>query len=281
MGAERTETVTVEDGVRLAVHNLGGVGEEVLFAHATMFSGLTWAPVVRRLRGIRALAPDLRAHGASPAPADADVSWARVGLDLLAVVDHLGLAGTRAVGHSMGACSLLLAELARPGTFSSLWLYDPVVRPRAAALVGDNSLADGARRRRAVFASHQAAIEHFASKPPLQVLHPDALAAYVLHGFASQPDGSVALRLDGHQEALVYEGGRYNGVFEQLGEIRCPVTVVHGTPEPGRNSLYPQEVVRLLPRAREVVLAHLGHFGPLQDPDAIAASIQHWLSVTV
>ena len=278
MAAERIERVTVDDGAQLAVHDLGGVGEEVLFAHATMFSGPTWVPVTRRLTGVHAWAPDLRAHGGSPVTLGADVRWARVGLDLLAVVDRLGLHGGRAVGHSMGACSLLLAELARPGTFSSLWLYDPVVRPHAAALVGDDPLAEGARRRRSGFASHQAAIEHFAAKAPLQVLDPEALASYVQHGFAAQPDGTVALRLSGEQEALVYEGGRDNGVYERLGEIRCPVVVADGTPEPGRSSLYPTDVVQLLPHAREVVLAHLGHFGPLQDPAAIAASIQHWLA---
>ena len=278
MGNERTETVTVDDGVQVTVHDLGGVGEDVLFAHATMFSGPTWAPVTQRLSDVHAWAPDLRAHGGSPVTPGADVTWGRIGLDLLAVVDRMGLTGGRAVGHSMGACSLLLAELARPGTFASLWLYDPVVRPHDAALVDDNPLAEGARRRRAGFGSHQAAIDHFAAKPPLDILDADALAAYVAHGFAAQPDGTVALRLTGEQEAQVYEGGRHNGVFERLSEIRCPVVVAHGTPEPGRKSLYPTDVVRLLPNAREVVLAHLGHFGPLQDPTTIAGSIQEWLA---
>jgi hypothetical protein len=47
----------------------------------------------------------------------------------------------------------------------------------------------GARRRRATFASHQAAIDNYAAKPPLNGFTPDALRAYVVHGFAPDDDG--------------------------------------------------------------------------------------------
>jgi pimeloyl-ACP methyl ester carboxylesterase len=285
--------VATTDGARIVVHDLTGIPdtdrntdsdlEPVLFAHATMFTAAVWRPVVTRLRGVRAWAPDLRAHGDSAVAPDADVSWGRIGADLLEVVDRLELRAARAVGHSMGACALLLAELARPGTFAGLWLYDPVVRPAAAALVGDDELAAGARRRRETFPSHAAAVAHFGSKPPLDVLEPAALEAYVSTGFApvaANPGGGdhpVQLRLSGEQEARVYEGGRHNGVFERLGEIGCPVIVAHGGQTVG-GTLFPAEVVAGLPLGQARTYPHLGHFGPLQDPAALAADLQAWLA---
>jgi len=56
-------------------------------------------------------------------------------------------------------------------------------------------LARGARLRREIFASRQEAHANYASKPPLNVLDPEVLAAYVEFGFedlADAPFGSYA-----------------------------------------------------------------------------------------
>ena len=47
--------------------------------------------------------------------------------DLLSVVDQLDLDPALAVGHSMGASSILLAEQIRPSTFKAAWLFEPIV----------------------------------------------------------------------------------------------------------------------------------------------------------
>jgi pimeloyl-ACP methyl ester carboxylesterase len=52
------------------------------------------------------------------------------------------------------------------------------------------------------------------------------------------------------------------------------VTVVHGVPEEDRPSAWAPEIVRRLPQGREVVLPGLSHFGPLEDPVAVAQSIR-------
>ena len=89
------------------------------------------------------------------------------------------------VGHSMGGTALVMAELARPGTFRGLVLFEPILfPPDVNRPEGPSPMIEAARRRRAVFASRDEAYENFAGKPPLDALTPEVLRAYVDHGFA-------------------------------------------------------------------------------------------------
>ena len=267
------------DGVELAVHDLGGDGPPLLLCHATGFHGLVWTPLVAALGGrFHAWAVDFRGHGDSAPPAHGRMEWRGFGEDVLAVVDHLGLDRPFGIGHSKGGAALFLGEANRPGTFRSLWTFEPIVMPvEDVASVppnGDPPRSDGARRRRQVFESHDAAYDNFASKPPLDELSPEALRAYVEHGFASQPDGTVRIKCHPDTEAATYEMAPASGAFTRLAEVRCPVTLAGGT---GRNTPMTPDVLELvagrLPSARVEIFDGLGHFGPLQDPPRIAAAV--------
>lgn len=269
--------VAGSDGLRLAIYDLGGEGPDLLLVHATGFCAGVWAPVAARLTGFRVTALDVRGHGRSePPPLDhpPGMSWAGTGRDVLTAVDALGLTDPVAAGHSMGGASLLIAELDRPEVFRSLWGYEPIVFPAAIAEAtdGSNPLAEGARRRRASFPSARAAFDNFASKPPFDALDPRSLQAYVHHGFEELPDGSVTLRCLPEVEASTYEMGSRHRTFERLGGITTPMTVARGRDELGAASLAPG-IAAALPHGRLENHEDLGHFGPLEDPGLIAASI--------
>jgi pimeloyl-ACP methyl ester carboxylesterase len=264
-----------EDGTTIATYDLGGPGADLLLVHATGFCAGVWTPIAALLPRYRRAALDVRGHGRSAIPASG-MHWDGTAQDVLATVDALGLERPFGVGHSMGGASLVLAEQARPGTFRGLWLFEPIIfppHPRPADGSG-NPLAEGARRRRARFDSPVAAFENFAGKPPLSDLSPAALSAYVQYGFTTSEDGSVELRCRPEVEAATYEMGGVHHAFDHLAEVRCPVTVVRGTDRfPGPASFAPQ-VADGLPRGRLEDHPELGHFGPLQDPAAMAASIE-------
>lgn len=263
------------DGVDLAVHDLGGDGPPLLIAHATGFLAAVYRLLADRLAGrFHSWAPDFRAHGDSNRPPAGDLHWEGMADDVLATVDGLGLDRPYAFGHSMGGAALVLAEVRRPGTFRALYLYEPVLvaAGHLPTSMEDNPMSAAARRRRPVFPSRDAAYENYAAKPPLNVLLPEALRLYVDEGFADA-EGGVALKCRPDDEAEVFHFGGSNGGFERLGELALPVTIAQGgVPDPGPGSLAPVQAAAV-PGGRLVVAEGLGHFGPVQDPDLVAAQV--------
>lgn len=270
-------TITGADGLDLAIYDLGGDGPDVLLVHATGLCAGVWAPVADRLDGFRVTALDVRGHGRSAAPdlsSEGDMSWSGTGRDVLTAVDALGLDSPFGVGHSMGGASLLIAELDRPASFRAIWAFEPIVMPPdVAARSGANPLAEGARRRRAEFASAQEAFDNYASKPPFDSLDPDALAAYVRYGFETRSDGTVTLRCRPEVEAATFDQGSEHHTFERLGDVGIAVSVARGHEEIGPAMLAPA-IAAALPHGRLEDHPTLGHFGPMEDPVAIAAAIR-------
>jgi pimeloyl-ACP methyl ester carboxylesterase len=273
------------DGVTVALHDLGGHGPPVLYAHPTGFLALTWGPLAGHLAPVaHGWGIDLRGHGDSTTPASGDLSWEGMAADVLAVVDDLagagvgaGPEGLRGVGHSLGGAVLLMAEQRRPGTFRSLWLYEPIVAPPPEgrpAPRGPNPLAAGARRRRPWFPDRAAAYANFTAKPPLSRLDPAALAAYVDHGLRDLPDGqAVELKCRPEVEARVFDGSFRHDTHQRLGEVACPVTVAIGG-DGSAPALWAPATAAALPHGRLERHPTLSHFGPLEDPAAMADAVR-------
>jgi pimeloyl-ACP methyl ester carboxylesterase len=271
---ERPRTVRSSDDVALAVYDLGGDGPDLLFVHATGFCAGVWGPLAERLDGFRRVAVDVRGHGRSTVPTG-DLAWRGAADDVLATVDACGLDRPFGVGHSMGGAALLLAEQARPGTFDGLWIYEPVVFPPGTFPAdGPNPMSEAARRRRPDFDSAAAAVANFSAKAPLDELDPDCLDAYVRHGFEERPDGSVTLRCRPEVEAATYRMAPDHDALEHLGEVGCPVTVLVGRDDPFGPGRFAADIAGRLPHGRLEEHPELGHFGPLEGLDAMAASIR-------
>ena len=198
------------NGIRLVVHDWGGVGAPVLLAHPTGFHGRVWEPVAPRLvaSGRRACSFDFRGHGDSDSP-DADYSWHGFADDVLAVAEHLGVAGDPtlvACGHSKGGAALILGEQQGPGTFARIWAYEPIIFPSEDPLPPqeDFFMARTARKRRNVWHSTDEAFVAYASKPPLDVMTEASLRAYVEYGLRDRGDGVLELKCRPEIEARVY-----------------------------------------------------------------------------
>lgn len=267
-------TIRTPDGVEVVWYDLGGSGEPVLLCHATGFHAHVWLPVARDLAaaGFHCYALDERGHGDSPTPPGQDFSWNHMAADVRAVMDDIGLDRPFAVGHSCGGALLLLSEEAEPGRFRSLYLFEPVVMPIEPPMGPnpENPLALGARRRREVFASRDAAYDNYASKPPFDILDPEALRAYVDFGFDDLPDGTVRLKCRGEDESLVYTWASAHDGFVHLDRVRCPTTVACGETTDAFGVDTITQVAARLEHGRTEVLPGVGHFAPLQQPAELA-----------
>jgi pimeloyl-ACP methyl ester carboxylesterase len=261
------------DDVRLAVHDLGGDGPPFLLCHATGFCGPAYEPLAAELAGaFHVWAIDFRGHGDSTAPAGDRFHWDGMTDDLLAAVDALGSTPIDVFGHSLGGGVAMLAEHRRPGTLRTAYLFEPIVIPalEGPRPEGPQFMSIAARRRRPSFPTKAEALYRYASRPPLDELRTSALYAYVEHGFADGPDGGVVLKCLPEHEALTFEADGK----PTLDTVTTPTTVAIGTTaEEWTPALYGASIAEALPNGRLEQHPSLGHFGPLQDPIAIAAAI--------
>ena len=267
--------IRTPDGVDLSVRDFGGGGQPVLFAHATGFCGALFEPLIARMPAhFHCVAVDLRGHGDSTPPPDLDFDWRGFATDVLTAIDTLGLEAPFTVGHSCGAAAAFLAEQRRPGTIARMYAYEPAMAFREGIDVpGPNPLSEGARRRRATFASRDELVAYLQSKPLFAKFDPAVLDAYVEHGFAHAADGSLQLKCLPEYEARTFENGGSNDAVARLAEVHCPVTLVYGD---APDSFPPAMAKAVASRLRHVEVrtaVGLGHLGPLDDPAAIAADI--------
>ena len=281
------EVIESRDGVRIVLHDLGGprsgtATPVLLFSHATGFHGRAWEPMASFLcTEFRCVALDLRGHGMSELPSGATLAWSGIADDVVAALssDRFPIGPLHGIGHSMGGAALVLAAARRPAAFRSLWLYEPVIVPAEGWPLphGDNPMSEGAARRRDHFDSLDQAYENYRLKPPLDQLHPDALKAYVHGGFSPTPDGSVRLRCRPSTEAEVFRHAAASGAWGVMTSIETPVAVVAGRPDGVGPGAFAPTIAEALRKGVLYVRPDLGHFGPLQDPAAMAEDVAIWV----
>eukprot|EP01136_Pigoraptor_vietnamica_P017164 Opistho-1_new@61964 len=238
----RTRRQQNSGGVRIVSEELSPAQQPpqfaAVFVHGNGFCRTTWDPVVEDLQKItplRAITVDLRGHGESgdipdkPRWEDFMLDTVTVARDVRSAAGSLPVIG---VGHSMGSTALLMAQLRDPSLFDALYLIEPIIFPPASvtgAIVSPDTgkrYSDMARKRRATFASKDAAVEYFTSRLP--GWDKRSIYGFVSGAFVDDPATSgVRLRASPEQEVQTYSMA-HNDVWSHLGEIRVPTLFVHG-----------------------------------------------------
>lgn len=272
--------VPSSDGVAVTLHELAGESGPqhplVVIAHATGFHARAYLPMAAVLAPpFHVVGPDFRGHGDTPAAAG-PVDWRGYGNDAEAVTGFLadqpgGADGLIGFGHSKGGAALLMAADRHPERFRLLVLFEPIVMPPPDPGVAwpESPLPAGARRRRATFPSIEAAIENYASKPPMAAFDPAALDAYVRFGFRDDPEG-IRLKCAPEHEAQTFENGGNHDTWARLARIEVPTLVIAGKVEEHQPSARAEGVAEALPRGRYLELPTLDHFGPFTHPAQLA-----------
>jgi pimeloyl-ACP methyl ester carboxylesterase len=249
-------SVDTDDGVVLAGEQAGD-GQAIVLLHgltATRRYVVMGSRLLER-SGLRAISYDARGHGHSTAPSDpGSYGYERLALDLLAVLDALGIGRALLAGASMGAHTIVRFASDHPERVAAMGLITPAFDPDALdtpapsgasdAYAGWDALARGLR---------EGGVEGF-------------LAAY---DFASVPDRwratvetVVAQRLAAHDHpgavADALEVVPRSHPFEALDEltrIEVPAVVIASRDEadPSHPLAVGERYAQLLPGASLIV----------------------------
>ncbi len=240
-----------------------GVPEPLLLLHGFTQTGRGWDEVVRHLDGerYRALAPDIRGHGAAGRrrPIDFDAC----------VRDAVGLVAGRfaLAGYSQGARLALHVALAHPERVTRLGLLS--------ATAGIDDDAERARRREADerLAAWMAldgrlmseVADRWADQPLFRTQSAEVAAAARADRLTNQPaDLAAALRGIGT--------GVMTPLWDRLEELTIPVVVLAGELDRKFVALGERLAVAL-PRATLTIVPGAGHALALEAPAAVARAL--------
>jgi pimeloyl-ACP methyl ester carboxylesterase len=210
-------------------------------------------------------------------------SWEVFAEDIINAAEKLNSPMT-SIGHSMGASALLIAASRRPELFRSLILIEPVLVPRAAALMlkfcsvlfpNKIPLVGKTLARVDCWASKQAAFDHFRPKYVFENIDDKELWDYVNHGVVESADGSCKLAFSKAWEArcytLVYD------LWPIIERVQVPILVIRGENSNTLSSSVWQKLKKVSPQFELKEIAGAGHLLPFEQPETMVSEIQNWL----
>ncbi len=280
--ARRRKLVLPDSAIEIALLDWGGEGPLALLHHANGFCAGVWGPVAERLSDhYRVIAMDARGHGDSSKPEGANCyRWEFFGRDVLGVAEILAAEHpdgrvALGLGHSFGGSSILMASAERPDLFERNVLVDPVILPpdwaRAASAADSpgNALAEGARKRRQVWPSRQAARVKWSEKKLFADWDPRVLDLYLAEGLADRPDGQVELKCSGEIEAVIFEATGSFDLWPSADRARTPTLIEWAAHGSFPRTVFEQFAARMTDA--RVCDVDAGHLAPMQHPDRVVA----------
>jgi pimeloyl-ACP methyl ester carboxylesterase len=126
----------VHDGRRIAYRSYGSGTRVVVLTHGLLMDNRMYTKLAPMLaaRGNRVITVDMYGHGASDQPHDMEAySMPQYGADVIALLDHLGVAQAVVGGTSLGANVALEAVALAPNRIRALVLEMPVLENGLAA----------------------------------------------------------------------------------------------------------------------------------------------------
>ncbi|THD77562.1 MAG: alpha/beta hydrolase [Phenylobacterium sp.] len=258
---------------------------DVVFSHANGFNARTYRSLLAPLAGeMRILAIDLRGHGATTLPTviEGRDGWAEFRDDLLAFLAAAAAGPVVLAGHSMGGTSSLLAAAAEPERVRGLALFDPVIMaPEMLSqreAIAESPLVQGAMRRRATFASKQAALEAYLGRGAFRTWTPEQVADYVAAGFRETPDGEVTLTCTPAWEASNFRTHNYDP-WAAFAATRCPIDIRRAAE--GSTCRTEGREAELTAGGRIAIetIPGTSHFLPMERPDIVAGALRKAVAV--
>ena len=264
-----TSTMVAVDGGEVWADDSGGDGPALVMLHPGVGDSRIWEPVLAPLTGkYRVLRYDARGFGQSPAPA-VKFSLLR---DLIAVLDHFGVARAAFVGCSQGGSASLRLALAQPERVSALVLLCPgipgfpMTDEEEAALFGPEKMAE----LEAGFKRAHAAGDV------------DAFATVLLRAWgAAGTTPTVLEQARSASRAAIAIGDlelEDPPVFDRLGEITVPAALMVGDADYPPLVKYNRESAPRIPGCEFLLVPGMDHYPSLREPGLVLDLITRTLA---
>lgn len=240
-----------------------GEGPPVLLLHGLGGTGSIWHGAMQAMKQHHhVVAPDLRGHGRSDGGDLSIKGWAS---DVSGMIRHLELPGVRLVGHSLGSLVAQYLATTEPDLIDELVLVGGIsyFQPKQV----------DAYRERADLVEDQgmdAVVDDWlagAVSPQSHAVHAGAVGllrdVFVRNDPTSYAKACRALAETPHIDR---------------NEIGHPTLLLVGAHDRSTPLAMTEELKRDIPVSRLRVLPRVGHWSPVEEPDAVAAAILEFLS---
>jgi pimeloyl-ACP methyl ester carboxylesterase len=277
----KKSTHTLGSGVRLACLERPGGDVPLVLLHGISDNALTWAPVLDGIDSrCRVIAPDLRGHGESDKPEARYDAEAYAG-DVRRLIEEVVGEPALVLGHSLGAVVGVQIGTTAPGLVRALCLEDPplyfvndlsdLYRGLFEGIVMmARTMQDGSRSADDWFEVMANAPDPFTGRPGIETLSEADIRLRV--------ESIAMMRPQALEDALA--GSLEWNTDQALGALTCPVTMINGDPALGA-VITPEEALRvagIIPHARTVQLAGVGHLVHDEQPQAWLAAVNAWIA---
>jgi 3-oxoadipate enol-lactonase len=243
-----------------------GQGPVVLLLHGLGGDHTVWNAVLPPLTEHHTvLAPDLRGHGRSPAPAGSTYSFAELEGDLLETLRSRSIDRVDLVGLSAGGFLALRFALDHPERVRRLVVI-------GAAAHCDNHTRAVAERWAEVY--REEGFDAYALRLLKDLFYPDWIEAHL--------DIADAFRdkLRGVDLKGPIQWGLSTRTFDlrgRLGRLTVPTLVIHGVDDQVVDSAHARLLRVSIPGAELRLMPQTGHLPPVERPEATATAIREWI----
>jgi len=239
-----------------------GQGPPIVLVHGLGGDHTIWNAVVPRLApGFRVLAPDLRGHGRSTAPAGATYRLDDLEADLARVLTDRGLPSAHFVGQSAGAMLVLRLGLDAPE------------QVRSVTLVGGAAYMDAHTRSVAegwAEAYAEGGADAFAVRMLKDLYYPDWIEAHM------EIADRVREEVPRHDYGPALAWGRAIAAFDErarIATLRPPALMIQAMDDAVVDASHGRILRQSIPGSKIRILAQTGHMVPVERPTETAEAV--------
>jgi 3-oxoadipate enol-lactonase len=241
--------------VRSVVEGLQGAPVVVL-SHAIGTDLSIWQAQAEALaRDWRVVRYDHRGHGASPVP-PGPYAIADLGVDLMRLLDRLGVDRASICGLSLGAMTALWVAAHAPDRVERIVCCSVIARPASPAAWADRAATV---RRAGTAAVADMVVERWGyreRRPATGAVVRSLLLATPVEGYAATCDAIQQLDL-----------------WPVLSRVRAPTLVVAGADDPAAPESEARAIAAALPGGSVTVIPDAGHLMSVDQPEALTATL--------